>query len=454
MTAATAKDDRRTLFGWAMYDWANSAYATTVAGALLPAFFAEEIVPDEGFEVFGRAVGGETLWAAVVGIGAFVLFLATPVLGAIADYTAAKRRFLQVFAYGGALFTVTLFFVGSGAVVLTLALFFVAHLGFVGANVFYDGFLPDLTTDDTIDHHSARGFAFGYVGGGLQLVLAAALVLLHDSLGIGEATAARLGIALAGVWWAGFTWIALARVPETGVAQPLPAGTGAARLGAYARIGFGRTWATARRLLQFRHLMLFVLAYMLYIDGVQTVIAMTSVYAKDTLDLATETILVGFIIAQFVAFGGALLFGRLAGRVGARDALLVSIGVWGGVAVAAYFLPAGRALPFYALAAIVGLVLGGVQALSRSLYGSMIPEEASAEFFGFFSVFGKFSAIWGPLIFLVVNEVTGSARNAIVSLIVFFVAGGVLLSRVDVDAARASRDRWRFAAAGVDVAPD
>ncbi len=442
MTAAAAtKNDRRTLFGWAMYDWANSAYATTVAGALLPAFFAEEVVPDEGFEVFGRAVEGETLWAAVVGVGAFVLFLATPVLGAIADFTASKRRFLQVFAYGGALFTITIFFVGSGDVLLTLGLFFVAHLGFVAANVFYDGFLPDLTSDETIDHHSARGFAFGYVGGGLQLVLAAALVLFHEPLGIGETTAARAGIALAGVWWAGFTWFALARVPETGAASPLPPGYGRG-LVAYARVGFARTLATTRRLLGFRQLLLFVVAYMLYIDGVQTVIAMTSVYAKDTLLLETESILAGFLVAQFVAFGGALLFGRLAGRVGARDALLVSIAAWGAVAVAAYFLPEGDAVPFYVLAAVVGLVLGGVQALSRSLYGSMIPEEASAEFFGFFSVFGKFSAIWGPLIFVAVNEATGSARNSILSLIVFFAAGGWLLSRVDVAEARASRERW------------
>ncbi len=444
-TAAATKNDRRTLFGWAMYDWANSAYATTVAGALLPAFFAEEVVPDEGFEVFGRLVEGETLWAAVVGVGAFVLFLATPVLGAIADFTASKRRFLQVFAYGGALFTTTIFFVGSGDVLLTLALFFVAHLGFVGANVFYDGFLPDLTTDDTIDHHSARGFAFGYVGGGLQLVLAAALLLFHESLGIGEATAARAGIAMAGLWWAGFTWFALARFSETGAPSRLPPGHGTG-LAAYARVGFARTWATTRRLLGFRQLLLFVIAYMLYIDGVQTVIAMTSVYAKDTLLLETEAILAGFLIAQFVAFGGALLFGRLARRLGARDALLVSIAAWGAVAVAAYFLPEGAAVPFYALAGVVGLVLGGVQALSRSLYGSMVPEEASAEFFGFFSVFGKFSAIWGPLIFIAVNEATGSARNSILSLIVFFVAGGWLLSRVDVAEARASRARWDFGA--------
>ncbi len=452
MTTATVKNDRRTLFGWAMYDWANSAYATTVAGALLPAFFADEIVPEDGYEIFGRLVDGETLWAAVVGFGAFALFVLTPILGAIADFSASKRRFLQAFAYGGALFTTTLFFVGSGDVLMTLVLFFLAHAGFVAANVMYDGFLPDLTTDETIDRVSARGYALGYVGGGLQLVLAAALVLLHESLGIGEATAARAGIAMAGVWWACFTWYALSMVPETGSAQPLPARYARQnRLVAYARVGFGRTWATGRKLLGFRQLMLFVLAFMLYNDGVQTVITMTSVYAKDTLELETETILVGFLIAQFVAFGGALLFGWLADRIGTQRALLGTVGVWSLIAVGGFLLPTGRAAPFLVLAAAVGLVLGGVQALSRSMFGSMIPEEASAEFFGFFSVFAKFSAIWGPLIFAVVNETTGSARNSILSLVVFFAAGGWLLSRVDVAEARASRERWHFAADEVEI---
>ncbi len=444
------KNDKRTIFGWAMYDWANSAYATTIAGALLPAYFADSIVPDGGYEIFGRAFDGSTLWGIVVGFGAFALFLLTPVLGAIADFSASKKRFLTVFAYGGAVFTVLLFFMTTGDVALTLGLFLLAQMGFVAANVFYDGFLPDITTDDTIDRVSSKGFALGYVGGGLQLLLAALIVMSHESLGMSQELAARIGILTAGVWWAGFSWLAFRRFDETGTAQPLPERyRSMPRSSAYVRLGFDRTVVTAKRLRHFPQLLLFLVAYMLYNDGVQTTINLTSVYATDTLELEAATILLAFLLVQFVAFFGALLFGWMADRVGTKGAILVSLAVWNVVAVLAFLLPVGQATPFFGVAVLVGIVLGGIQALSRSLYGSMIPEEASAEFYGFFSVFSKFSAMWGPLIFAFVNEVTGSARWAILSIIVFFVLGAVLLSRVDIAAARASRHRWTFEGAEV-----
>jgi MFS transporter, UMF1 family len=188
---------------------------------------------------------------------------------------------------------------------------------------------------------------------------------------------------------------------------------------------------------------------MFYNDGTQTVINISGAYAEDTLGLEIEQVAIAFLIVQFVAFAGALAFGMLADRIGAKPAILVSLGIWTGLGVAAYFLPEGEALPFFALAAVVGVVLGGVQALSRSLYATMIPEEASAEFFGFFSVFSKFSAIWGPLLFAVISGATGSGRHAILSIVAFFIIGGALLARVDVAEARRSRDRWHFA--GVEV---
>jgi UMF1 family MFS transporter len=428
-----------------MYDWANSAYSTAIAGAILPAYFADSIVPDGGYDLFGVNLSGESMWGLVVGFGAFFLFLVTPVLGAIADFSASKKKFLTVFAYGGAIFTSLLWFMTTGDVLVTLALFSLAQLGFVSANVFYDGFLPDISTDDTIDKISARGFAFGYVGGGLQLALSFVLIQLHESIGITEEAAARWSLLMAAVWWAGFSWFAFRRFHETGEPQPLPDRyAGVPKWRSYAMVGFGRTWATAKKLIGFRQLLLFLIAYMLYNDGVQTTISMSSVYASDTLDLETATIGLAFLIVQFIAFGGALFFGWLAGRIGVKQAILASLVVWSGVAVLAYFLPEGEALPFFGVAAIIGLVLGGIQALSRSLYGSMIPEEASAEFYGFFSVFSKFSAMWGPLIFAAISAIGDSGRPAILSIIVFFVVGGALLSRVDIDEARASRDRWTF----------
>ncbi len=436
------KNDPRTVFGWAMYDWANSAYITTFA-AIVAAFFTSVMVPDDGYNGFS----GQTLWSGVISVGAFVLFLAMPVLGAAADYASAKKRFLRFFAWFGAAMTVSLPLVPAGAVPLFLTVVLLGQIGFVAANVFYDGFLPDISTDETIDRVSSRGYALGYVGGGLYVLLALALILVSgdDSLtGLSEETASRIGIAGAGVWWFGFSIFSLRRLPDEVIPEDIPGEYTESRFFALARLGFARTIATARKLVGFKQLVLFVLAFIFYNDAVQTVIAVTGAYAEETLGLGTTEIIIVFLIVQFVAFGGALLFGSVAGRVGTKGAIMISLVVWIALAFAAYFLPEGEALPLYGLGVVTGFVLGGVQALSRSLYGSMIPEEASAEFYGFFSVFSKFSAIWGPLVFAVVSNATGSGRPAILSVVGFFVLGLVLLSRVDVAAGRASRTRWEF----------
>lgn len=440
MTDPMIKNDPRTIFGWAMYDWANSAYITTF-GAIVAAFFTGVIVPDGGYNGYS----GQTLWSAVISIGALILFLFMPVLGAVADYASAKKRFLKAFAVAGALVTIALPLVPDGAVIAFLVVVLGSQIGFVAANVFYDGFLPDITTDETIDTVSSRGYAYGYVGGGLYVLLALVLIILADTevIGLSVETASRIGIAGAGVWWLLFTFYSLRRLPEETAAVELPdEAEDEPRLIALWKIGFGRTVATARKLLGFRQLLLFVLAYLFYNDATQTVIGVSGAYAEETLGLSAQEIIITFLIVQFVAFGGALAFGALAGRVGTKQAIMVSLVIWIAIAVAAFFLPEGQALPLYALAVFVGFVLGGVQALSRSLYGSMIPEEASAEFYGFYSVFSKFSAIWGPLVFALVSNATGSGRPAILSVVGFFAIGLVALAFVDVEEARASRARW------------
>jgi UMF1 family MFS transporter len=437
------KNDARTVFGWAMYDWANSAYITTFA-AIVAAFFTGVIVPDEGFNGYS----GQTLWSAIISIGAIVLFLGMPVLGAIADYTSAKKKFLRFFAWFGALTTIALPFIPTGSVVFFLLVVVMTQIGFVAANVFYDGFLPDISTDDTIDRISSRGYALGYVGGGLYVLLALVLILMSGDggvTGLSIETASRVGIGGAGLWWIVFSIYSLRRLPEESIPDEVPAEFRSRSLWwGLARLGFARTINTARKLLGFKQLMLFVLAYLFYNDAVQTVITVTGAYAEETLGLGTTEIIIVFLITQFVAFFGALAFGALAGKVGAKGAILISLVVWATAAGAAYFLPEGEALPLYGLGVIVGFVLGGVQALSRSLYGTMIPEDASAEFYGFFSVFSKFSAIWGPLVFAVVSNATGSGRPAILSVVGFFTIGFLLLTRVNVAEARASRDRWVF----------
>ena len=435
------KNDRRTVFGWAMYDWANSAYITTF-GAIVAAFFTGVIVPEDGF----HGLSGETLWSLVVSTGAFILFLWMPVLGAMADYASAKRRFLRGFMIVGTVTTILLPLVPDGAVITFLAVVLITQIGFVAGNVFYDSYLPIIATDDTIDQVSSKGFAYGYLGGGVYVLLALALILLsgEDGLtGLSENTAARIGIAGAGVWWLGFAFFSLRRLPEDGEPKPLPPHmTGQPRWLAYARIGFSRTAATVKKLLGFKHILLFIVAFFFYNDALNTVIVVTGAYAADTLELATTEIIITFLIVQFVAFGGALFFGVVAARIGAKPTIMVALVIWVGVAIAGYFLPAGDPLPLYGLGVVVGLVLGGVQALSRSLYGSMIPEEASAEFFGFYTTLSKFSVIWGPLVFALVSGITGSGRPAILSVVGFLVVGMLILSRVDISEAQASRSRW------------
>jgi len=428
-----------------MYDWANSAYTTTTVAVLFPTLLVDEIVPEDGYRLFGFLMDGESLGALLIGFGAVIVFLMSPFLGAIADFSAKKKRFMQAFAFFGGVFATAMWFISTGDVVLAIVLFLLAQSGFVGSIVFYDGFLPDITTPDTIDRVSSKGFAYGYLGGGLNFLIVLVLILYSEDIGLSELDAARIGMAFAGLWWLGFSLVTFSRLRETGVPQPVPERyAGRSRFGTYALIGVHRTVATTRRLRSFPQLLRFFVAFVLYNDGVQTVIAIAPFYAKETLDLETRTLALGILMVQAIAAGGAFLFGRLAVRFGTKPAILWSISLWTVVLAWGYFIPAGEEAPFFVLAALIGLVLGGTQALSRSLYGSMIPEEASAEFYGFFSVFEKFSAILGPFIFFTVDRITGSSRGAVLSLVVFFLIGGLILSRVDVDEARRSRLHWHF----------
>lgn len=437
------KNDKRTIFGWAMYDWANSAYIT-VFGAVIGAFFTGTIMPDDTY----WGLSGEALWSLLIGAGSILLMLAMPVLGAIADYASAKKMYLRNFAFLGAMFILITPFVPDGQVPLFLVVTVVGQFGFVAANVFYDGFLPEISTDDTIDKVSSKGFALGYLGGGIYLLLALVLIFLSsDEAGatLTESLAARISIFGSGIWWIGFSLFALARLPKDG-APP----DDVRSFGEYVRVGFGRTQSTVRKLRTFPQLMLFVIAFIIYNSGTGTVIAVSGPYAEDTLELELATIALAFLLVQFIAFFGALMFGKMSDRVGPKRAVMTTLFIWVGIAVMAFFIPKGSDAGFLLLAAIVGFVLGGVQALSRSLYGTMIPEEASAEFFGFFSVFSKLSGI-GPLVFGAISALTGSGRAAILSVAAFFIVGLFLLAKVDIDEARRSRERWSFDGASAEA---
>jgi UMF1 family MFS transporter len=436
------KNDPRTIFGWCMYDWANSAYITT-AVTLVPIYVANTVVGQQGAVLGGRHYHPDSLWGLMVGTADLLAFLSAPVLGAIADFSASKKRFLLWFAYVGALFTVLLYLSYAGDIYRTAVFFVIAQFAFVSANVFYDAFLPQIASDDKMDWVSGKGYAYGYVGGGLQLAIALGLIAGHARLGISQETAMRIGIAMAGLWWAFFTLFTARRLRETGAVQPMPEGyRGWPRPLAMAAVGVSRTLRTARRAGRFRHLVLFLVAFMLYNDGIQTVINLATAYGSVELHLAPWVLMLTFLMIQAIATFGALLFGRLAERMGTKHAIMLSLVMWSGVVVYAYFIHS--AAQFVALGAVVGMVLGGSQALSRSYYGSMIPEEASAEFFGFYTVFTKFSAIWGPFVFAIIKQTTGSSRQAVVSLMFFFIVGLVLLHFVNEKKAREAKAAGAF----------
>ena len=461
------KNDKKTIFGWCMYDWANSAYGTTVVAALLQNYFALVVVGKAGVSIAGQTFSAIALWGYMLGASALVVFLCAPVLGAIADFSAAKKKFLIGFAYTGSLFATLLYFCTAGDVWLTILLFIGSQVCFVAANVFYDAFLPQIATPERLDAVSSRGYAFGYVGGGLQFAIALALVARHDVIGISESMAARIGIGMAGIWWAGWTLFTVKFLKESrrgelsdgGASRPgglsyqeaeasraggLSYGERGQEIGNaelqwhdYLKIGISRTIATAKKVRRFKHLTLFLIAYLVYNDGIHTVSTMATIYGTQELNLSTTVLMVTLLAVQIIAIGGALVFSRIANFIGTKRTVMLTLLLWSGVVTYAYFTR--TATEFFLLGAVVGLVLGGSQALSRSFYGAMIPEEASAEFYGFYSVFSKFSATFGPLTFAFIAQVTGNARLSIISLVVFFVVGLVLLGFVDEEKAKVDR---------------
>ena len=431
------KNDKKTIFGWCMYDWANSAYITTAAVALLPNYFAQAVVGEAGVDIFGINMSATALWGFMLGGAAFLVFLFAPVLGAIADFSSAKRRFLAGFAYMGSLFATMLYFCKSGDVGLTIALFMGTQVCFVAGNVFYDAFLPQIASEDKLDSVSAKGYAFGYVGGSLQFAIALGLVAMQKTPE-DQAMAARIGMAMTGIWWAGWTLLTMKYLKEAKIPYELPeAYRDRPKSLAYLALGISRTVATAKRVGRFKHLTLFLVAYMIYNDGIHTVTSMATIYGTEELRLSTTALMVTLLLVQVVAIGGALVFSRIANRIGAKHAVMCALVLWSGVVTYGYFIH--TATEFFVLGIIVGVVLGGTQALSRSFYGAMIPEQASAEFYGFYSVFSKFSSIWGPVTFGFIKQITGSARLAIISLMIFFIVGLILLGFVDETKAKADK---------------
>ena len=414
-----------------MYDWANSAFVTTVSVAALPIYFSRVIVGDSGVNIGSCNFSATSLWGFMISFSALFLFFCAPVLGAIADFSGAKKKFLMFFCYLGTLSSLLLFFCNEGDVWRTVLFFVVAEICFVGGNVFYDAFLPEISPPGKMDYISGKGYAYGYVGGGVQFALSLGLITAHDFFGISEKMAVKLSMAGASLWWGGFALFLFIYLKEKSPDNCPPAYLSGIRLlKAYVRAGIVRTISTARKTGRFKHLLLFLIAFMIYNDGIQTVISMATIYGAEELKFSSSVLMTTLLLIQFIAFFGALFFGKLGELISAKKALIITLFLWSFVVIYAYFLT--KPLEYYILGIIVGVAMGGSQSLSRSLYGSMIPAGASAEFFGFFSVFNKFSCIWGPLIFGMI-DMAGSARYAILSLIAFFIVGLILLLLVNVE---------------------
>ena len=415
---------RNELRAWAMYDWANSAFATTIMGAFLPIYYAQVAASQLPGEV-ATAYWGYTT-AAALGIIAVL----SPVLGAVADYLGAKKRFLGVLMGFGATFTALLYFVGDGEWVLASALFIVANIGFAGANVFYESLLPSVAREDELDQVSTAGFAIGYVGGGVLLAVNALWYLFPGSFGFADETeAVRASFVSVAVWWTLFSLPFFRRVPE----PPRRLVHGEAIGLNPVRVGFSRVWETLREIRGHRDLFLFLLAFLVYNDGVGTIIKMASIYGAE-IGIETPHLIGALLLVQFVGVPFTLGFGRFAARVSPKTAIYLCLAVYIGISAFGFFMTA--AWQFWALALAVAMVQGGVQGLSRSVYASMIPEGRSTEFFGFYSVSSKFAGIAGPLVFALVGQSMGTSRWGILSLVLFFVAGFALLTRVDIEAGR------------------
>jgi MFS transporter, UMF1 family len=432
----SSKNNPRELFGWKMYDWANSAFYTTVVGALFSPYItrlAQAAVGENGVVLdLGPlgAVTAKSLPTLCVSISVGLQVVLLPVLGALGDYSDLKKRLMALFCYIAVVANCLLFFIKGDLYLWGGLLFIIANVCFGAALVFYNAFLPEIATDDQTDKVSSRGFAYGYLGGALLLVLNLLLVLRAEQLGISAGLAVRLSLLSAGIWWGGFALITFALLKSRPQKKPLPPGKG------YIAAGFSEIVDTFKELRRLPLTLRYLIAFLIYNDGVQTVVFAASAFLEQELFPGGNPVflLQIFVFVQFLAVAGALLFERLAYLIKTKNAIIVSLAIWAGVVIYAYrFLDSVSEA--WVMAGVIALVLGGSQALSRSLFSRMIPAGKEASFFGLYEVSERGTSWIGPLLFSIVIARTGSYRQALLSLIFFFVVGLVVLAITDTDEA-------------------
>jgi UMF1 family MFS transporter len=413
---------RPELRAWAMYDWANSAYQTTVIAAVFPIYYQK--VAAAGID--SAVAMARFAWATTIAI--FIVALIAPVLGAIADHSAVKKPLLAAFAGLGITSCFAMFWITQGEWLFALTLFVIGNVGVAGSVVFYEALLPHIADPQDLDRVSSAGYAIGYLGGGVMLAVNLLMIERPQMFGLADAgIGTRLGFAAVGIWWLGFSIPLFMKVAEPGAL----AGRVAERMSL--ADGVRRLFQTLRELRLYKQAFLFLLAFLIYNDGIQTMIRVATIYGE-SIGLDSGAMITALLLTQFIGVPAAFGFGMLASRIGARPAIFLGLGVYTLISALGYYM--STSFHFFALAVLVGLVQGGTQALSRSLFASMIPRQKSSEFFAFFGVFERYAGVLGPAVFAVVVSYSGSGRNAILAVVLFFIVGALLLTRVDVDAGR------------------
>lgn len=404
---------------WVLYDWANSAYSMTITATVLPIYF--KMVAENG----GMSSSTSTaFWGYAMSLSTLIVVILAPVLGNIADYKGNKKKFFNIFFCIGTISTLGLFLVPSNKPILLLGVYIITVIGFSGANIFYDSFLVDVTTDERMDYVSSMGYGMGYIGSTIPFILCIVIVVLSQGnmIPISVPLACKITFLVTAIWWVVFTIPLLKNINQKYYLEPE---------NHTIKSSFKKLLGTFKEIKGHKAVFIFLIAYFFYIDGVHTIIGMATSYGTD-LGISMTSLLVILLLTQFVAFPFTILYGKLSKRIGSKNLIYIGIVTYTIICIYGYFIK--TALGFWILAMAVGSAQGGIQAISRSYFAKLVPKEKSAEFFGFYSIFGKFAAVLGPFLVGIVTQATGKSNNGILSLIVLFVLGFLVMIKVpDID---------------------
>ena len=427
------KRNEKVVFGWSMYDFANSAFATTISAVIFNKYFAGVVAGGEkGIELkfffWNLHIPGSSFYNFTVSTAMIIVAVSSPILGAIADYSNSKKRFLQVYCYTACIFTGLLYFVKEGDYWLGAFFFIIANIGFSGGNVFYNAFLPEISDLKDMGKVSGLGWALGYIGGGGCLLLNLIMLNHPQLIGFekGFFTIHHCFLSV-GIWWIIFSIPTFLLLKENRILNENKG------LQFYIKTGYKRVKKTLKEIKKFKELVKFLVAFLIYNDGIQTVIIMASIFGDQVLKMTSTELIIYFLVIQGTAFFGSIIFGYIVDIINNKKTILITLFIWCIIVIWAFFIGVfiDAKTEYWILGILAGLVLGGSQSASRSLQGSFTPAKNSAEFFGFYAIANKFASIFGPLVFGIITLLTGNLKTGILALIVFFITGMILLHFVD-----------------------